>query len=185
MSRDVEQDDQFDEALRRHLRSALDPQLGRARLAFQTHRLATTRPTRKTFAHAVRARLWIVGVAGAALAASIAAVWAVPDLLPTKAAPTHVVVNKPAASKTLDAPAVVAAGARQETEPAMQWEPVGSVFNCVSENKGVVLIDDNTPARVVRERSTECVQFICPEQNVRVEIIVPRETTKLIPLETH
>jgi hypothetical protein len=186
MSRDFENDEELDAMLTQHLKSRLDPQLGRARLAFQTHVLATAAPARRVRATDVRPRVWMIGVVGTALAASMAALWAVPNMFPVKATPTNLTVNSP-----VDAPVKreivatpVAHGEKAEV-PVRMWEPVGSVVNCVSENQGVVLIGDNTPARVVREVSTESVQYVCPQQNVRVEIVVPRETTKLIPLETH
>jgi hypothetical protein len=183
MSSEFENDDQLDAMLRQHLKCELDPQLGRARLAFQTHLLATQKPPRKIRPHVVRPRVWMIGVVGMAVAASIGALWAMPSVFPVKATtPTAVTVNDPAKGELATMPVAHVANPGAAVR---QWEPVTSVVNSVSENQGVVLIGQNTPARVVREVSTECVQYVCPDRNVRMEIVVPRETTRLIPVETH
>src|SRR3954466_13426410 len=79
---DDDVNDPLDETLRRHIAAELDGQLGRARAAFERNvtRVAQApvrpRPRRRVSG----ARVWIIGTAGAgaALAASIAAVWGVP-----------------------------------------------------------------------------------------------------------
>ena len=182
MSSDFENDDQLDEMLSQHLKSKLDPQRGRARLAFETHLLVSGKPARKFGPQVVRPRVWMIGIVGTAVAASIGALWAMPSMFPVKATPNPVTLSEPVTDQNVTMPIAHVA---QSDVPVHQWEPVGSVVNCVSENQGVVLIGHNTPARVVREVSTESMQFLCPQQNVRVEIVVPRETTRLIPIETH
>jgi hypothetical protein len=178
-----ESDDQLDAMLRTHLTSRLDAQLGRARRAFEAH-LAESRPQQGT-ASAVRSRFWVIGVVGTALAASIAALWAVPIVWPG--------ATTPLAKHTTDVPQplppVLPRATTSSRTAAVQagtgWEQVGSVVSCISHDKGVVLIGNDTPARVVQQFETERMQFVCPTRGVRVEIEVPRQTTNLIPLDTH
>jgi hypothetical protein len=166
-----EKDDAFDASLRKHLAAKLDAQRGRARRAFEAHvgaertRDASLQPARP---------LWVIGVAGSMLAASIAALWAIPFVRDTGDVPL-VTDSIPDTRPVFSQPA---------PQAVALWEPVAAEFNCVSENKGVLVLDDNTPVRVVEQYEIERVQYR-DNRGVLVELLCPRQTTTLMQLETH
>src|SRR5688572_11079436 len=186
MSRQYEDekiDDPLDAMLRTHLAAKLDPQRGRARLAFETH-LAATAP-RQARSAPLRTRVWVIGVVGTALAASIAALWAVPVAWRTDVKPV-VNGNLQVSQAKVPLPTPTPETNRGAIAPiSTQWEQVSSAVCSVSQDKGVLLIGNEVPARVVQQYETQRMQFVCPTRGVRVEIVVPRQTTRLIALETH
>ena len=187
MSRQYEDDDiddGLDAMLRTHLAAKLDPQRGRARLAFETH-LAATSPRSAHRPAPLRTRVWVIGVVGTALAASIAALWAVPVAWRTDVKP--VASGNPEVSQPkVPLPTPTPKTNRGAVVPiSTQWEQVSSAVCSVSQDKGVLLIGNEVPARVVQQYETQRMQFVCPTRGVRVEIVVPRQTTRLIALETH
>ena len=188
MSRQYEDeniDDPLDAMLRTHLAAKLEPQRGRARLAFETHlAVAPPRQARRPGAP-LRNRVWVIGVVGTALAASIAALWAVPIVWRTDVKPMAEAGPEVSQPK-VTLPIPQAKANRGGIVPvSTQWEQVSSAVCSVSQDKGVLLIANEVPARVIQQYETQRMQFVCPTRGVRVEIEVPRQTTKLIPLETH
>jgi hypothetical protein len=176
---DEQNDDEFDAMLKTHFASELDPELGRARGAFEEH--VARRDAAVRSPQPFRVRGWMIGVVGTALAASIAAVWAVPTVWRGETKP--LVNDTPGVSR----PAVLTAShAGAGLLPvAAKWEQVSAAVSCVSQNKGVVLLGNEMPARVVQQNEIELREYVCPTQGVRVEIAMPRQTTRLIALETH
>ena len=201
-------DPELDALLKSHLAAELDGQLGRAGRAFEEHlRLSRTtllpRPRRS-----IRARSWMIGaIASAAVAASVgAAMWVVPAANPTQPGDTPLTVVKgpgidpagidpggigPAHVSPGGAPAPVTptdSGSIASAAPppdAPQWEQVEQLVSTVSLDKGVVLLDDHTPARLVRRVSLEQTEWVDPQRGVRVQAFVPRQDVRLISLDTY
>lgn len=179
----------LDATMRRFLGEQLDGQLGRARRAFESQvarRSATSRPRRAT-----RSRLWVIGLAGAgaAMAASLAAVWAVPMFGGggggggKKSSSTAIVDAVPPPAYTPSSrPGEKSA---DNTSPAaFDWEPVRQVNTTAVRDEGTLVVD-GAPARVVKSVSTERMEWFDPERNVRVETTVPQERVMLIGIDTY
>ncbi len=162
-------DEQFDARLRGILAGELDPQLGRARRAFERH-VSSTSDTRRR-----GGRSWVIGLAGAALAASLAAVWVVPKFVATKI--SEIVQTQPGVFSPAVAPDV--------RESATEWEPVERVVSSRTLEDGLVVLDDKTPARFVRQVAMERTQWVDPKRGIRVEAVVPREKVTLIAMDTY
>jgi hypothetical protein len=173
----------LDATLRRFLSTELDGQLGRARTAFEAHvarPAATHRPRRAT-----RSRLWVIGLAGAgaAMAASLAAVWAVPMFGGKRPSSTMVVdvVQPPQPHAPSSRPGERSAG---NASPAIDWEPVRQVSTTAVRDGGTLVVG-GAPARVVKSVSTERIEYFDPGRNVRVETTVPQERVMLIGVDTY
>jgi hypothetical protein len=166
----------LDETLRRFLGEELDGQLGRARTAFETHvtRSATRRPR-----HASRSRLWVIGLtgAGAAIAASLAAVWAVP-MFGKKSSPTAIVNPVQPSSLRLGegAPHIASAGT--------DWQQLQQVDTSDVVDQGTLVVN-GAPARVVKSRSTQRTEWLDRERNIHMETTVPQERVMLIGIDTY
>ena len=188
-------DDGLDATLRTYLSAELDGQLGRAGQAFQEHlalahpttrqRSAGTRSTRST-----RAGLWLIGAMGTAVAASVAAtMWAVP--VTTRPGGNDSVV---AAIPKAKEPVEVDRAPGNETprdavatsvSTAANWEQVQQVVSSQTVDRGLVLLDDNTPARLVRRVSLEQTEWVDEQRGVRMQAFVPRQEAQLISLDTY
>ena len=167
----VNDEDEFDATLRAHLVVELDGQLGRAERAFHDRlRLApaadasgvtsSRRPRR------LRSHAWVIGATGAAVAASLAAMWIGPvrpsqppggpsaiNLKEQHVEP--VAVSPSGSSKTVTDDAAA-------TGYAPQWRQVEQVVNSMTVDKGIVVLEDNTPARLVRRVALEQVEWVDP-----------------------
>jgi hypothetical protein len=197
-------DPELDALLKSHLAAELGGQLGRAERAFQEH-LRLSRPTPAARPRrSVRARSWMIGaISSAAVAASVgAAMWVVPAASPTVpgGAPVTVAQHSDPAPAAADPDARAGAesprpGARAHPESVAsaspspdappRWEQVEQLVSSVSVDKGVVLLDEHTPARLVRQVSLEQTEWVDPERGVRVQAIVPRQDVRLISLDTY
>jgi hypothetical protein len=190
---DESNDPQRDETLRRHFAAALDGQAGRARAAFERHvEQQRGAPGRgRTRPRGARAGMWVVAGVGAAMAASLAAIWAVPLMRTTPPTPSASVNHAgPAAlghsqamvaATSLPSPTTAAALAADGS----RWTQVGLAVTSAAVDEGVVVIDDRTPARIVKRLSIERTQWVDPARGVRVETVVPRERTMLIDMDTY
>jgi hypothetical protein len=178
-------EDELDATLRDHLALELDGQLGRAERAFRdevavARSTYTIRPRRTLRAHA-----WVIGAMGAAVAASVAAMWVVP-VAPQTDNPA-VALTQPkgradAASQQGDSPSPPAPDA---PTPQPHWQQVEQLVNSVTVDDGLVLLDDNTPARLVREVALQQVEWVDERLGVRVQAVLPREGARLIPIDTY
>ena len=172
-----QQDQDLERLLREHLAAELDGQLGRSRRAFEQH-LAHTRTAAPslTASRPAAQKTWLLAAAvGTAVAASLAALWAVPIVRTSHPVP----VVGTAAPMTNSLPAT------QTAEPPSRWQQVEQVTRSISLDRGVVIIDDHTPARLIRRVATERTQWVDPQRGVSIEAIVPRENVSLISLDTY
>lgn len=172
MKRETFEDDQLDAMLREHLAATLDSQLGRSRRAFEAHIAGPRKPSRRS----TNKRAWTaIGVLTGGLAASLlAAAWALPIHKPASPVPIAASTNVLPTSSS-PAPA----------EAAYRFRKVGQVLSCRTQDEGLIVIDDHTPARIVRQVEMERTQWFDEGRGVRIETITPREDVKLIHLETY
>jgi hypothetical protein len=209
--RDVDGDGSIDALLSDHFAAALDGQVGRAGRAFERHiaavadeadgegpAAATTRLVRPVRASARRG--WVIATLGTGLAASVAALFTVSvmrnngqvpvasgsaeDMAPSVAGHLGVPEKPPA----VDVPADVSSTATATVvtlEPQFHFRKVDEVLSRYAQIEGLVVIDDHTPARIVRERAVERTRWVDERRGLRIETVVPREDVKLIHLETH
>ena len=199
---------ELDETLRAFLSAELDGQLGRAGQAFEEHlrlahpAVAAAAPAaRRGRTRATGAPLWVIGALGTAVAASIgAAVWVAPvgqQVPDDRVALTH---TRPATPEEPTAPgrggsaAVVAqatgpAAAPTETPAEMpaapRWEQVEQLVSTVTLDNGPVVLEDNTPARLIRRVALERTEWVDEQAGVRVRAVVPRDDVQLIALDTY
>jgi hypothetical protein len=168
---------EIDEALRAYVAAELDPQLGRARRAFERH---VMKPARRP-APRVYARGWVIGVIGTAAAASVAAlVWAVPGLMQPRGSrlidPIIAGVPTSQTSINISAPLV---------STAVDWQQTSHEVSSYCIPSDTLIFEGNTPARVVRQVEMERTQWVDERRGVRVEAVVPRERVRLIELDTY
>jgi hypothetical protein len=171
-----------DEALRAYLASELDPQCGRARRAFERHLAATARTGRRgpgSRSHTMPA--WVVGAVGTGLAASVAAlVWAVPSLRESE----HPTIVQPFPIDATTLPA-------GPHDPALRlastssWEQTSHEVSSIYIPADTLVFEGATPARVVRQLQMERTQWTDERRGVRVEAVVPRQSVRLIALDTY
>jgi hypothetical protein len=182
MSTEHDRDERLDDALRAYLAAELDPQLGRARRAFERH-LAGARPAAPRRARSrSRARGWVIGVVGTALAACVAAVWAVPALWP-RDSHTLTGATEPPAPPTRP-PMPVAAVTHTRPAP-VGWQHGGVSVTSVTHNVGCVVVGDGGPARLVERVDVERREWFDPGRGVRVEAVYPQREVQLIGLDTY
>jgi hypothetical protein len=175
----------LDETLRHFLAAELDGQLGRARSAFEAHAARSGRPA--TFARfhprrTTRARLWAIGLAGAgaAMAASLAAVWAVP-MFGKKSSTTAFVSPVPTPTSPSSKPAELTP---IRTSAEIDWHQLRQVDTSKVVDQGTLVVG-GAPARVVKSVSTERTEWFDPERNIHVETSVPQERVMLIGIDTY
>jgi hypothetical protein len=178
--------DPLDGLVRRRLASELDGQLGRAEAAFLRHvgtapaagtpATVTTRP-RPTVLPPRHGRFmrfggWTFSLAGAALAASIAALWAAPAIFRDANTNTGGTIGHPSPAAKLQQPMIHYVQDRT-------WDG------------GTVIVNDDGdggaphPARrYVRER-IEHTRWYDPEQRAWAETTIPHEDEAIVPVDTY
>ena len=185
-------DDELDATLRAYLAAELDGQVGRAGQAFQEH-LALAHPGARRQGGGIRstrAGLWMIGALGTAVAASVAAtMWAVP-VTTTPGAGDFVAVATAESEKPVNVDRTP--GGEASVDPvqtsaslAVNWEQVERVVSSRTVDRGLVLLDDNTPARLVRRVSLEQTEWVDEQRGVRMQAFVPRQEARLISLDTY
>ena len=152
-------DEQLEVLLKEFFSEALDGQRGRAELHFRRYLDQAMRA-------AWRQRTWLIGAFGTGLAASVVALWASPLL--------RVVPQTPhdASSGTFAQQASLA--------PAVE-----QVVNSRTVDEGVVMLDENTPVRVLRRRSVEQTRWFDEHAVVKAQKVTPRDDLTLIRLTTY
>jgi hypothetical protein len=201
MSPDINENDssgrdyaRLDATLRGFLGAELDGQLGRARAAFEARAIPSTRTTHGTVAQRQRrfsrSRVWAIGLtgAGAAMAASLAAVWAVPllgRLSSHTTATTSSIVTPLLPSPHAESPRPADKTATGTIGGPSDWQPVQQVTSSATLYQGVLLVGGKAPARVVRNLSTERTEWFDPDRNIRMETTVPHEKVMLINVDTY
>lgn len=174
---------EIDETLRRYFAVELDGQLGRAERAFRGELrltpLAATGPRRRR--RSLRSHAWVIGAMGAAAAASMAAMWIVPVTPPGG---TPVAVTQPG----VDDGAIAGVGGTSLEDLSTsqpKWRQVEQVVNSMTLDDGLVLLEDNSPARLVRQVALQQVEWVDERSGVRVQAVLPREGARLIPVDTY
>src|SRR5687768_1910166 len=187
-----EWNDQQLDALRAHLSSELDGQTGRAEAAFLRHLAAPKAPGRAALTggavgpagrrtngrpgHMNRFRGWTLTFAGAALAASIAALAAAPALFP----------NNPAAGPgPTQFPRTEARSGTGDGFYRTEEHPLLQYVHSRTWDEGTVVLEGDRPARRVRHQWLERTHYFDPQEGVRKEITIPREDIRYIELDTY
>lgn len=184
------EEDEFDATLRGYLAAELDGQAGRAERAFRDH-LRAARPAARP--RTMRSNAWLIGATAAAVAASMAAMWAVPVTPPSGSGDdSSVVMKQPepraeiASKPEVTTPDGTPADTAMSGEAAgPRWEQVEQVVSSVTLDDGLVLLADDTPARLVRQVALERVEWVDERLGVRVQALLPREGARLIPVDTY
>jgi hypothetical protein len=180
-------DEQLDGLMRGHLSSELDGQSGRAEAAFLRH-LAAPRATALAEApadpsgrrngaaarHVNRFRGWTLTFAGAALAASLAALAAAPALFENKAT-----VPGPRQTQQPPTPLADRGFYRTEDQPLLQY------VHSRTWDEGTVVLEGAVPARRLRHQWLERTHYFDPEEGVRKEVTIPREDIRYIEMDTY
>lgn len=118
-----------------------------------------------------RIRGWTLGIAGAALAASLAALWAGPSLRPlTGHSPTSTT-----APQTASVPHSTVA------DPLLVEQDVHSQ----TFDDGTFITDDSTPVRVLRRRDYERTRWFDQNRQLKGEEIVPQDHMVYVQLKTY
>ena len=184
-------DQQLDALMRAHLSSELDGQTGRSEAAFLRHLAspqaaglaeAPARPSVRRLdgaaaRHVNRFRGWTLTFAGAALAASLAALAAAPALFEDKP-------PIPGPGRRQQPPAVASGGAdrgfyRAEDQPLLQY------VHSRTWDEGTVVLEGHVPARRVRQQWLQRTHYFDPDEGVRKEITIPREDIRYIEMDTY
>lgn len=157
-------DEQLEALLRQFLSDELDGQLGRSERHFRRYLAALS-------AAAWRQRAWLIGAFVSGLAASVAFLWAAPMFHTTDpGARTHIAgtdTNRGEMNSNLILPAM---------ERVVQSKTM---------DEGVILLPDNTPARILHRRALEKTRWFDGQDKVREERITPKDDFVLIKLSTY
>jgi hypothetical protein len=191
MNREYDEDE-IENLLRDHLAAELDTQRGRARRAFEAHVAHVARtgvggasraPAHGVLSRERRARLWVVGAVGTAVAASLAGLWAVPVARTGNS--TSVMETTTGGAPRAENPGTQPQTPHLVSDPAVYWERTEQLVSSVTLDKGTVVVDDDTPVRVIRRVAVERTQWVDPRRGVTVEAVVPHEDVKLIVMDTY
>jgi hypothetical protein len=123
---------------------------------------------------------WLIGIAGTAVAASLATLFVLPHFLP------HGDPRKP------DAPRIA------ETRPTQPGEPGGGtllgsedhpliryVHNSAWDEGTITHDESGQPLRRVRYQQVEHLRYYDPERKATIEMVVPRENVQLYKVDTY
>ncbi|HWE02135.1 MAG TPA: hypothetical protein VG326_06955 [Tepidisphaeraceae bacterium] len=162
-------DEPHESLMRDYLSDRLDRQVGLSEARFREF-LAEEKsaPMSRNPLHlSNRLRGWTFGIVGAALAASLAALWAGPYLQPISPAQPGAVA--PAHEPTLvNNPIVV----EQDVQSQMF-------------DDGAVMIDGNTPVRVIRRHDLQRTRWIDQDQKLQGEQVVPQDHLVYVRMKTY
>jgi hypothetical protein len=165
--------EELDALLREHLRSELNPQLGRAARHFRQHLRDAPGATHHPAAPRRALGGWGVGIVGGAIAASIAGLWAGPSLRPAGpagpgrpggATPTHAIAPAPA---------------------DYHFDLDDVTLSTRTRDGGTVLLDGRTPARRIYRDELKQVRWVDPKHDASFEQIEPRRNVMLIEMDTY
>ena len=156
----VPSNDELDALLREHLSLELDGQLGKAAHRFRNHLRGDGLVPRRAWG------VWLVGVVGGAMAASIAALWAGPSLWP----------SHPPGQR--NAPVIpVAADYRFDLDDVTLLSQ--------TRDAGTLVLDGRTPVRRIVRDELRQLRWVDPRHQASVEQIVPRQDVMLIEMDTY
>lgn len=158
-------DEQLDALLGDFLKQTLSAQQGRAEQHFRRYLQGEARVSWKQ-------RSWLLGAFASGMAASVAALWAAPMF---RAAHTPGV--GPERNPLSPNRHVVSA---KPIPPAMQRDVQSQTID-----EGVLVLQDNTPYRVLRLRQIERTRWFNDQAKVREEQVTPRDDLIFIKLTTN
>jgi hypothetical protein len=156
-------DQQLDAVLKGFLCEALDGQRGRAEQSFRRQVMSETAPRSRW-----RLNAWMIGSFGfgAAVAASMAVLWASPLLHTTQ----------PRGE----------AGPRPLTTTAASIPPaIEQVVQSQLVDEGTMVLEGGTPVRVFRRQGVEQTRWFGRDAKVRAQEIVPQDDVVFIKLTTY
>ena len=156
-----EQDEQkLDASLAEYFRGALDGQRGRSEAAFRQY-------IRGESKLAWRTRSFLIGAFGAGLAASVAVLWASPMFH------AHSPVR------------TVAEGPTNDADSSLVLPVVERVVDSRTSDEGVIMLDDETPVRVLRRQSIERTRYYDEHDTIQSQEVTPRDDLVLMKLTTY
>jgi hypothetical protein len=157
-------------AVRAYLASQLEAQTGRAELRFRQflaqQKSPAGRANQPTLRLPNRFGGWTLGIIGAALAASLAALWAGPSLKPITPAGTN--GSTPIITTPVNNPAFIEQDVQSQTF-----------------DDGTMMTDGNTPMRVLRRRDTQRTRWFDQNENLQGEQVVPQDHVVYVPVKTY
>lgn len=158
-------DQQLDALLGEFLNDSLEVQRGRAEQHFRRYLQGEVRVAWKQ-------RTWLMGAFLSGMAASVAALWAAPLFR----AP-HGLERSPQSNLAGAQEPIIAA---RPIPPAMQ-----RVVQSQTIDEGVLVLDNNTPYRVLRRRAIERTRWFNDQAKVQHEQVTPRDDLIFIKLTTN
>jgi hypothetical protein len=158
-------DEQLDALLGDFLKESLDPQQGRAEQHFVRYLQGEARVAWKQ-------RTWLIGAFLSGMAASVAALWAAPLFRATHK-PDRVQQNAQLDPRH----SIVSA---KPIPPAMQRDVQSQTID-----EGVLVLDDNTPYRVLRRRAIERTRWFNEQAKVQNVLVTPKDDLIFIKLTTN
>jgi len=155
-------DRQFDVVLEAFFRDALDGQRGRAERAFREQLVAPAPRARNGW----KRNVWMIGSFGfgAAVAASVAVLWASP---------------------LLRAPDVTRQPVAEAASPALIPPTMEQVVQSQMVDEGTMFLADHTPVHVYRRHRLEQTRLFDRNEKVKAEQIVPEDDVVFVKLTTY
>lgn len=156
-------------ALADYLSSTLEEQVGKSEARFkrflaEQDSIASRPPA---FHRVNRFAGWTLGLAGAALAASLAALWAGPS------------IRQMTPEKPVSFPSPV--------NPTLAQSPLLVRQNVESQtfDDGTVMIDDDTPVRILRRHDLQRTQWFGQDDKMQREEVEPQDHVVLVHMKTY
>jgi len=169
---DRSNDEPHEMLMRDYLSDQLDGKLGGAETLFRQFLAQEQEPSapisRNTFHISNRFRGWTFGVVGAALAASLAALWAGPTLQPIAPRPPGIVSPEPGLPTLVNGPIVVEQDVQSQTF-----------------DDGAVMMDGDTPVRVLRRRDLQRTRWFDDSQKLQGEQVAPQDHLVYVQMKTY
>ncbi len=155
-----EQDEEkFDATLAEYFRGSLDGQRGRSEAAFRQYLKGESKLVWRT-------RSFLIGAFGTGLAASVAVLWASPIFHATPTGRTF--VEKP-----------------NPVDPAIVHPVVEHIVDSRTSDEGVIMLDEETPVRVLRRQAIEQTRYYDDHDQVQSQEVTPRDDLVLMKLTTY
>jgi hypothetical protein len=156
-----EQDEQkLDATLAEFFRGTLDGQRGRSEAAFRQYLRGESKL-------AWRTRSFLIGAFGAGLAASVAVLWASP------------IFHASSPARTL------ADDTNSRSDAGLVHPVVERSIDSRTSDEGVIMLDEETPVRVLRRQSIEQTRYFDQYDKVQSQEVTPRDDLVLMKLSTY
>jgi len=154
-----EQDEQkLDATLAEYFRGSLDSQRGRSEAAFRQYLKGESKL-------AWRTRSFLIGAFGAGLAASVAVLWASP------------IFHTNSSGRSVAGPNL--------TDSSIVHPVVERLIDSRTSDEGVIMLDEETPVRVLRRQSIEQTRYYNDQDKIQSQEVTPRDDLVLMKLTTY